>query len=231
MQNQNIVYHWKEDRYWEYHRSRNKDNEFIPIRPTTWQPKETGTPVASQESPTGILIVQRSRNHSFRVPPRHTLVLSFSQYVNSLSTWEKYLLQGIHLKYQPYEILNILNQAEEQTRTLLVSDGSQRTDFTTYGWVFGSEHNEIYAEHAGEGFGECTSHRAEAWGMLSGIVFLNHLYIYTNGGNNQSSNSTKLTLLSDNNGLVTRVKMRLTYNIPYPNATLALLTGTLLNKL
>lgn len=91
----------------------------------------------------------------------------------------------------------------------------------SYGWVFGSSHQDIYAEHAGPGEGTPTSHRAEAWGMLSGVLFLQHLYKYTNSQDSHSATNAPIIFFSDNKGLVARVHQRRQYDKPYPNATLA----------
>ena len=104
---------------------------------------------------------------------------------------------------------------------MVVSDGSQRGTFISYGWVFGSSKQDIYAEHAGPGMGEPTSHRAEAWGMLSGVTFLSHLHKYTNFQDSYDKIQIPITFLSDNKGLVTRIHQRMQYDKPYPNATLA----------
>ena len=66
-----------------------------------------------------------------------------------------------------------------------------------------------------------TSHRAEAWGMLSVSTFLHHLFQYTHDSNDEPQIRLSCTFLSDNSGLVQRVQQRLSYNVPYPNATLA----------
>ena len=88
--------------------------------------------------------------------------------------------------------------------------------------MLGLATREIYAEHSGEGYGEATSHRAEGFGMLSGMLFIHHLCRYTNISGNNRPLPVQLTCFSDNQGLVTRIlQRRREYHESYPNATLA----------
>ena len=148
-----------------------------------------------------------------------TVYRTFTQYVLSLSEWEQCLLLGVNFVLSPYEILNELDTPSNKS-ILTVSDGSVKTNQLTFGWVCGTD-NTIFATHAGQGFGDPTSHRAESWGMLSGALFLHHLYQYTRGYTPSHSVYYRITFATDNNGLVTRIKQRLEYTRPYPNSTLA----------
>ena len=57
--------------------------------------------------------------------------------------------------------------------------------------------------------------------MLSVSTFLLHLYHFTQAEMDEKLNNISYTFLSDNSGLVQRVKQRLSFDVPYPNATLA----------
>jgi hypothetical protein len=219
----NRVYHWRQGSYWEYQRDAFVHQQFNPVTPSQWNPQCDCTPISVDENLTGTLFIA-SIDHSILKPSnfRPHLTTSFTQYINALASWEQHLLQGVQMKRQPYDLVHQLTQATPTSPVLLVSDGSQRDKFLSFGWVLGSTQHEIFAEHSGVGMGEPSSHRAEAWGMLSGVVFLYHLYKYTGfHQHNQSPSSIPVKLLSDNNGLVTRVNQRTQYKIPYPNSTLA----------
>ena len=102
----------------------------------------------------------------------------FNAYIESLPEWERHLLHGIVIHVSPEDMVHQFTQEEQSNDLylLLVSDGSVQHSRLTYGWVFGSSDNIVYAEHAGPGYGEPTSHRAEGWGLLSGALFIRHLY-------------------------------------------------------
>ena len=103
---------------------------------------------------------------------------------------------------------------------LIVSDGSLCDTKLSYGWVFGTASGTIYAEHSGRGYGTATSHRAEAWGMLSATVFLYHVLEYTKGVNDDYTRSYPVQFSSDNSGLIQRITTRHKYTTPFPNSTL-----------
>lgn len=146
---------------------------------------------------------------------------SFTAYITLLPDWERHLFQGINLHVHPFGIIHHMSSLPNQTRLLLVSNGSILNEGLGFGWVFGSDNRTILADHAGVGLGEPTSHRAESWGLLSGILFLYHVYQYTNSINNSTIQNRPLIAFSDNMGLVTRLSQRLSYSEPYPNAMMA----------
>ena len=214
------VYHWQQDCYWEYTRGDCLVQAYRKQRPTRWVPTSTCTPIDTVHNTGGLLII-RSLPPAPRDSEEYPTILDFGEYVESLSPWEKHILQGIKLYVDPKDIFQDLQQYEHHERSLiLVSDGSCRHSQTTYGWVLGSSAKVIYAEHAGVGYGESTSHRAEGWGMVSGTLFVSHLYKFLHLFDSTLLSNVPITFLSDNNGLVTRVQQRLQYSKCYPNATL-----------
>jgi len=178
------IFHWKDDTYWKFTRTHVLDNQsvYIPESATTWIPDKLCTPIEVQEQPDGSLIRHHYSHHSHgnnRHTPSSSIPSTFSLYLDTLPAWEQHLLQGIHLYYEPYEILHHISKLDRQSYLLMVSDGSVKNDRLAYGWVFGTSDRDIYADHSGMGYGEPTSHRAEGWGMLSAARFLNHLCNYT----------------------------------------------------
>jgi hypothetical protein len=85
---------------------------------------------------------------------------------------------------------------------VLVSDGSQIGHSMSFGWVLGTRSGHILAVNYGPGYGVDTSHRAEGWGKLSGVCFLQRLAEYTC---TPYSPSLQLQTYSDNEGLITRL--------------------------
>lgn len=217
-----IIYHWKESCYWKFTLTATP-NTFQAHEPTNWLPVAPYSPVTADE-------IDNSRIRVLHRPDYYTPLigsrvqppsLSFESYTSSLPAWEKHLLLGAQLYFQPYEIQHLLNTNTTLSGLYLVSDGSQKGKEMTYGWVFGTATGLILAEHSGPGHGQPSSHRAEAWGMLSGLLFVHHLRKYTTHPHHPSNSPHPITCFSDNSGLIHRIKQRHTYEIPYPNATLA----------
>jgi hypothetical protein len=69
---------------------------------------------------------------------------------------------------------------------------------------------------SGPAYGTGSSHRAEATGMLSAARFLFHLAQYCN-----SPIVNQLVYISDNKGLITRMRQQQEYKTCFPNVTLA----------
>jgi hypothetical protein len=216
----NILYHWHGNAYWVYHPIQPGSNQYRPICPSEWTPTVPCTPLTVQIAANNIITTRPPRDQSVhrRTP---SVVISFESYVSKLLSWEQPLLQGVQFHYSPYETRQYIHNRGEEVSLLLVSDGSQRGSHLSYGWVFGTESGVILAEHSGHGYGSPTSHRAEAWGMLSATVFVNHLIVYTAGINHDFPLHAKLTFCSDNSGLIQRVVQRRKYTSNYPNSTLS----------
>ena len=213
-----LVYHWKQGNYWQFRPSTHQPNVYIPFGPTVWTPDSMCHPVVATETANGTLNVHVPKCHKIK-PSVTTIPTTFLQYMSSLPQWEQTLLSGVHFALQPYEIMSHLDKSQS-TQILMVSDGSVHGRNVTFGWVCGTEDNVIFATHDGQGYGEPTSHRAEAWGMMSGALFLHHIYRYTQGFRPANSVHRPLIFVSDNNGLVTRMRQRCEYSRPYPNSTL-----------
>ena len=212
------VYHWHLGSYWEYGTS-GSSNVLSPLMSSTWEPDSKSLPLYAKELPGGSIVILHlpTVSRPDHLPTRP--VLSFTNYIATLPPWEQFLLRGIKFVHRPYEIIHRLTTKDHPTKTFLVSDGSQIGEKITFGWVVGSDKGQTYAVHSGSGHGTSTSHRAEAWGMLSALVFIKHLGQYTRETTFLSQR--KLELHCDNAGLIQRVKNRMEYSTLYPNTTLA----------
>lgn len=214
------IYHWTSGSYWKYTRSHDNTKIFKGAQPTQWTPTEPCIPVKVVENADRTLTLH-TRIHQPTLPPQIPLPKSFASYVLSLPQWEQCLLHGIHLMFQPHEIMHMISKLDATDSAVLVSDGSQRGDTMTFGWVFGSLQQVTYAEHSGQGYGTPSSHRAEGWGMLSGVLFIHHLQQYTAPQEPDYTVFQHLALFTDNQGLVTRITQRQQYSHSYPNTTLS----------
>lgn len=215
------IYHWRHGSYWEYHQSDDHPNVFIPARATTWVPSFPCVPVYAQEITAGAIMIRQLPKKRKHILTANRPIRNFDDYIQSLPAWEQHLLQNIVFHFGPYEIVHRISTPTAGTRSkiFLVSDGSQRDDDLTYGWVCGSDEGTIYAENSGFGYGSPSSHRAEAWGMLSAVLFLHHLEVYTRTPDTPFRQCF-IEAYSDNSGLITRLKQRSQYSTSYPNSTL-----------
>ena len=213
------IYHWYEETYWEYIPTADP-HVYSPLSPSEWEPIEDCTPIDAYHTPTRNIYIRVSKS---LVPHRRCLPppTSFDQYVTTLQEWERDLLDDITFVLNPYEIYNNIQGLPLATTLYLVSDGSQKDDQLSYGWVFGTSTGTVYAEHSGKGYGTPSSHRAESWGLLSGVLFVVHLHKYIHISRSPPLIRTPLQFFSDNNGLIQRINTRRQYQISYPNSTLA----------
>lgn len=209
-----IIYVWHKTNYWKYHQSNTHQQYYTLVGPSTWEPSGPYIPVAVNGH-TARVITIISKSWKYPKPQRHRAATTFEQYVQTLSSWEIHLLSGIKLHLGPYQIMNHITSTTATDSLYLVPDGSQKNTHITYGWVFGNSSGVIYTEHSGFGFGTPTSHRAESWGVLSGILFAHHLTKYTR------MSFPKILCFSDNSGLISRITTRQEYTQAYPNSTLS----------
>ena len=213
------IYHWVDGCYWIYRRTKTP-GVYSRQQASNWEPLELCTPIDAVElSPDRLRIGRRPKSTNI---PRAVPPLSFADHVRRLDPWEVHLLQGITFFRQPYEIRHLMQQSIPKGKgAYLVSDGSQLKDELRYGWVFGSDDGDKFAEHSGIGYGTPTSHRAEGWAMLSGILFFKHLLHYSASQTPPTEHQEfSLKIFSDNAGLIQRIKRRMEYTTPYPNSTL-----------
>eukprot|EP00957_Ditylum_brightwellii_P185420 14118677-Ditylum_brightwellii.AAC.1 len=98
----------------------------------------------------------------------------------------------------------------------LVSDGSGKDKFMTFAWSIQDDSNVTLAECAGPAFGfQQSLFCAEAYGMLSSVRFIHHLFVFTD-----SQVHWDIESYADNTGLIPRVCSQLTYDKEYPSNTL-----------
>jgi hypothetical protein len=95
---------------------------------------------------------------------------------------------------------------------------SDTKEAMSFGWILETKTGRPLVQNYGPGFGIPSSHRAEAWGMLSGARFLLHLTMYTR---TPFPEHIKVESMSDNKGLIQGTTDRQTYANVYANSTLA----------
>ena len=112
-----------------------------------------------------------------QVPPQATTPSLFSQYVSNLQSWEAELLQHLEFSNDPFTASHaIMHQGFRA-----VSDGSVWDDNQgAFGWTLSTVDGIRIAQGMGPARGaKVDSYRAESYGMLAILCFLNRLAIFT----------------------------------------------------
>eukprot|EP00980_Cylindrotheca_fusiformis_P007788 scaffold1667_cov78-Cylindrotheca_fusiformis.AAC.1 len=200
--------------------------------PQTWSPTSTCVPIHAVLVPSrppqsiravtvsvlgGIAPVASSTPRVSGVPLTGA---TFSDYIATINTAERLLLENLDIRIPVQEIISALHSLPEENRLHQrctgVSDGSEFHQSMTFGWVLADQDGFRMVTGAGPAFGQqASSYRAEAYGMLSLLLFLLHLRVFC-----ASPHPWKLDLASDNLGLIKKVKQALQYDSPFPNTTL-----------
>jgi hypothetical protein len=103
---------------------------------------------------------------------------TWDTYVRALDTWENKLLCNIHFMCTNDEFVDITQSATETIT--IVSDGGCIQEIGSYGWVV-AHNNRIIVTGQGRAYGgPMSSHRAEAFGKLSWMVFIHRFLQFTN---------------------------------------------------
>jgi hypothetical protein len=148
--------------------------------------------------------------------------LSFSDYIQNLLAWPKDLLQHMELRESPYFLLQHLREcltktnARDSWQLLFISDGSATKQTMSFGWKLVSSDETTLAVNRGPAWGPPGSFRAEAYGMLSAVLCVQHIMLYCN-----ATDSFTMKLVTDNKGLLICCQQRMQYPDSFPTATLA----------
>jgi hypothetical protein len=195
---------------------------FRPNRATTWVPTPTLLPVDALLNDAFNVVLSHTPWRHFQSPaPLRSAHhhYDFADYVRTLPLWEQEILEHIEFILTPEELMDLLAPVDTSPPTLLlVSDGSDTEEAMSFGWILGTQSGRPLVQNYRPGFGIPSSHRAKAWGMISGARFLLHYTIYTR---HPIPEHVKVESMSDNKGLIHRATDRKTYTNVYANSTLA----------
>ena len=104
--------------------------------------------------------------------------IEWNQYIETISTWEKNLLQNIKYITSKEELNSMLSDPDQIIT--FVSDGGSKDNIGSYGWILATTTIEI-VKSQGQAMGQpMSSHRAEGYGKLAWLTFLRHYSIYHN---------------------------------------------------
>lgn len=139
-----------------------------------------------------------------------TYPATFHEFLEQQTPQVQHFLSVVNLQHDPFTIMNFLQNDDVN---YLVTDGSSLPSRIAYGWVLALDDETILAEGQGPAAGNTTSYRAEAYGLHAGLHVLQLLCQYTN------SSFAALTILCDNQGIITRAEARHQYDEPFPTST------------
>jgi hypothetical protein len=213
-----MLYHWHDEHYWIYHPTILDPSIFVRFQSVeAWEPTADSIPITVQLSGVHLQLTSPIPQPLPSIP-RPFFHHDFHSFASTAPAWEIPLLEHAQFFESPYEIMERLsNPQPRSSHIVLVSDGSQICSSMAFGWVLGTRNGEILAVNYGPGIGVGTSHRAEGWGKLSGVCFLKRLSEYTRL---PFPPRLQLQTISDNEGLITRLKSRRQSSVVYANSTL-----------
>ncbi len=145
---------------------------------------------------------------------------TFHEFIDTLDLWERELFPELSMTVDCYEFLQIVNEQEldeTATRLITVSDGSDDDGSMSIGWIIALPSGSCLARCSGPAFGPSgSSFRAEGYGFLSVTRFLVRLCEFC-----AITPTWSVKMLTDNQGLITRLQSCLPHSNPFPNLTLA----------
>ena len=153
------------------------------------------------------------RNVQPPVPTPLPAVNDYHQYVTTLSTWEKSLLEGVEFLVPQQQLF----EAMARESAWICSDGAQVGNKASFGWVVSNQDGLRMAQCSGPCYGaDPTSYRAEGYGLLSICRFLQ-------GMRHQfGTNIQQCHVWCDNKTMVNRINNRpKDLDRIYPNEKLA----------
>jgi hypothetical protein len=135
-------------------------------------------PVFGKRYTEGVWVSAADRRDACGVPESMAPgVSTFDKYIDALPEWESDLLRNITPTVDHLHVLQCLSKASSPAfKTNGVGDGSVLDSQGTFGWVlaFGEL---LLATAVGRAFGDkMDSYRAEAYGLLSVLCYVVHLF-------------------------------------------------------
>jgi hypothetical protein len=191
---------------------------FSPISQIDWIPTLTSIPVHARLSIRGDAWIPTIPEPQ-QATPSETPVATFSEFLSRLDPWERSLFSDLTMEVDCYTFLALVDaQATDGdvAQLLTMSDGSDDSGAMTFGWIMALPTGQRLVRCAGPTFGPYgSSFRAEGYGFLSVSRFLVRLQEFC-----QVTPRWKIQMMTDNEGLLTRITASLPHPDPFPNSTL-----------
>ena len=151
-----------------------------------------------------------------RAPP---VLATFTEFLLSLALWENQLFPDLTMHVDCFEFIHLVNTHTPDVapiHLITVSDRSDDDGSMTFGWAIALPTGRRLAHCAGPAYGPYgSSFRAEGYGFLSVARFLIRIQEFCS-----IAITGTVKMLTDNQGLVTRLQTSLPFSDPFPNSTL-----------
>ena len=178
----------------------------------------TSTTISNDSTPctvnmftNNIQLKTTSKKHS---PITFTPSGDFTEYIMTLDPWEQQLLMNVKTDENIFKTIELCN--EDNATLYMTSDGSAPDFIRTFGWAARTNKGVNIATNNGPAPGHrTTSYRAEAYRLLSFILFLYHAITYTS-----STPPEQVKLYSDSQSLVDTINKIMQWPHFYSTATL-----------
>jgi hypothetical protein len=185
-----FLYLHHQEKFLQYEHQSNQI--FIKSRSLEWTPHSHSLPIhATMLLGKDMWQVEHRLPVTIMSPPLH-IPETFEEYVDALPLWEQDLFSQLEMSFGCYTILDLIDQYpvanpsgspdqfQRQLSSLLaVSNGSSMDGSMTFGWTMSLPNSQRIASCAGPAPGlKDSSFQAEAYGMLSMVRFLLHLFSF-----------------------------------------------------
>eukprot|EP00957_Ditylum_brightwellii_P135058 10297353-Ditylum_brightwellii.AAC.1 len=94
--------------------------------------------------------------------------------VGNIQDWESSLLQNTNTEHPIHKIFDTIS-AED---FIIAADGSSGDTLMSFGWKISDHKGETLVQHVGPAFGQASSFRSEAYGILPVMLFLHYAKEY-----------------------------------------------------
>lgn len=209
-------------RTWIEYRHKDGDQHFVQqlTNPTQWlvltRHRKTWHPshIISNPPFPDLFPCDRTNNmavslHLYPPTSRPVAPSTFHDFVQQQSPAIQQFLAQIDLHFDPYTILELLNNKDTN---YLTTDGALLPLRTAYSWVLALDDQHILAEGCRPAAGASTSYRAKAYGMHAGVLMLSLLCQFT------QQQFPQLDILCDNQSLINKAAKRCEYQQPFPTS-------------
>jgi hypothetical protein len=164
-----------------------------------------------------------SRIHLHSLPSQHTPPpKNCHQFLVTLDHWDQELFPELIMNVKCYRFVHLVNSqvllSDTTIQLITVSDSSDNSSSMTFGWVIALWNGHQLAQCASPVYGPCgSSFWAKGCGFLSVSHFLLRFFKYC-----AVTPKWEIKMMTNNQGLLTRIETSLPHLDPFPNLTLAL---------
>ncbi len=211
------LYVHSSDGYMQYAVNQNRDFDHGLLCPE-WGPNDHSVPVQAEASRGGVYFVDFENVSTISACNSPSVASTFEEYIDDLPEWDRTLFQWLEfLDCEPFDLMEALrDDAEAGIEIIFVSDGSAGDGSMSFGWVMSTSDGARMVRCAGPAFGTpATSYRSEAYGILSAVRFVYHVFRFC-----CISPLWKTNYHADNIGILKALIKDMQFEEPWPNTTL-----------